>query len=220
MKRLTFILSILVACSGGEAEEHPSLSVATYNAGLAMGFVDYGPEREPLIGPALTGIDVDVICLQEVWDLASINAVLEGAKTVFPHHYYEITDSGVVEEEPACTAEGTQDLKNCVLEKCAGIEPSTLGSCALDFCAVEFGSVQPKECVNCLGANIGLATQAATVDEAIGLIIGACLESAGGGFAYEGRNGVMILSRHPLVNKEYLRFESYLNVRVLLHAPM
>lgn len=228
MKRLIIVMSVLVACSsgGGGSEDvvvdtgptARSLTVATYNAGLAMGYVDYGPEREPLIGPALADLDVDVICLQEIWNQTSIDSVMAGAKTVFPHHYYEITDAGETGGEPACTEDGTNELKACVMDKCAGIDPSTLGSCALDFCAVEFGSVQPKDCLSCITSNIGLAEAAATVDDAIDAIIGACLEGAGGGYTYEGRNGVLILSRHPLAGKEFLRFESSLNVRVLLHA--
>ncbi|MBL6976354.1 MAG: endonuclease/exonuclease/phosphatase family protein [Deltaproteobacteria bacterium] len=228
MKYITMALAILVACSSGNGGNNDAtvdttppartLTVTTYNAGLAMGYVDYGPEREPLIGPAVALLDADVICLQEVWNQTSIDRVIEGAKTVFPHNYYEITDAGEIGGEPACTEDGTKELKACVLDKCAGIEPSTLGSCALDFCAVEFGSVQPKDCVNCIASNIGLAEAAATVDDAIDAIIGACLEGAGGGFAYEGRNGLLILSRHPLAGKEFLRFESSLNVRVLLHA--
>ncbi|NOZ02801.1 MAG: hypothetical protein GXP54_13065, partial [Deltaproteobacteria bacterium] len=195
-----------------------TVGFATYNAGLAQGFVDYAPQRQPLIGPALAKLDADVICLDEVWNQDAVDAVIAGSKAVFPYSYYEITDSGEAAKEPSCTEDGTKALKDCVLAKCGSKAPSELGGCALDNCAVEFGQVQPKECVNCIAANIGLAEKAATVNEAIDAIIGACLESAGGGYAYEGRNGVMILSRHPLVSKEFLRFDSYLNVRVVLHA--
>jgi len=223
MKRLLSAIMFLTVggvlftgCSGDGCG--PSMTVATYNAGLAMGFVDYAPERQPLIGPALSGLDVDVICVQEVWNDDSISAVIESTKAVYPHAYYELTEDETEGTEPPCTEEGTVELKACVLKNCGEEAPANLGDCALEFCAVEFGAMKPKECVNCVAANIGLAETADTVDDAINAIIGACLESAGGVYAYEGRNGVMILSRFPLTGTEFSRFDSYLNVRVLLHA--
>jgi hypothetical protein len=48
-------------------EPGPQASFATYNAGLARGFVDYAGARTQPVADAVARLDSDVVCLQEVW---------------------------------------------------------------------------------------------------------------------------------------------------------
>ena len=73
--KLSAVLSGLCLLLGACSDEHPmdpgapraQLTVATYNAGLAPGFVDYAAERAPLTTAAIGALSVDVACIQELW---------------------------------------------------------------------------------------------------------------------------------------------------------
>ena len=220
MKRLVWVLAAFAlsafgvsSCDNGGGH---SIDVATFNAGLATGFVDYAPERTPLIGPAVSKLGADVICLEEVWEQPAIDQVLADTKAAYPYSYHEVTSGDTGSQAPACQASDTAALEQCVLDSCSDVQPSELGGCALANCKDEFVGL-PKDCGNCVAANIGNAGKAASVQDAVDQIVGAC-QTAGNSYAYDGRNGLILLSRYPLSNKEFKRFDSYLNVRVALHA--
>ena len=63
------LLSATLAMPSAHAGAH-TLDVETWNVGLAHGFVDDAAARLPGILEALKEADVDVICLQEVWEPA------------------------------------------------------------------------------------------------------------------------------------------------------
>ncbi|MCP4604645.1 MAG: hypothetical protein GY847_29680 [Proteobacteria bacterium] len=196
--------------AGKDTDDAQKVAFATYNAGLAVGFVDYADERQPLIAEGLAGLTADVVCLQEVWLKEQIDALVKASETSFPYAYYEITeddkDAGTTER--ACSEEEVEDFGGCVRDNCGEIDPGELADCALEKCAAKFAALSP-ECITCVSANIGK-----TIDE----ILDACSGSDGGTLAYEGHNGLMILSKLPFKEKDFLILESYLNRRVVLHA--
>ena len=49
-------------------------------------------ERIAPIAAELSGIEADVLCLQEVWSQEAIDAFLEATKDTFPHVFYEVTE--------------------------------------------------------------------------------------------------------------------------------
>ena len=56
------------ACSdSSDAPEIQSLTVTSYNAGLALNFVPYSNERLAANADLLAAYDTDVMCFQEVW---------------------------------------------------------------------------------------------------------------------------------------------------------
>lgn len=202
----------LARCDADDAADSGSLTLGTYNAGLAIGFVDYAPQRAPLIGPALSGQDVDVICLQEVWTQEHAEMIVEATKAAYPHSYYELTDppEAGASTGPACPPAEADPLLSCSKEKCGDVDPANLVTCVMEECKEDFDAISDG-CLSCLASKIG-----STIDDMMGF----CSTDSGGSYAYDGRNGLIILSKHALSGKEMTRFDSYLNVRVALHAKV
>ncbi|MCU0660953.1 MAG: endonuclease/exonuclease/phosphatase family protein, partial [Myxococcota bacterium] len=223
--RNCFYLSISLMLVGCTEDESPGvlnagkLALATFNTGLATGFVDYASDRAPLIASALATLQADVVCLQEVWAVEHIDAIVQATAEAFPYNYYELTaedpiDSGDTDlgtdsgAGAACSEEETATLGGCVETHCGGVDPENLSGCVLGNCGTEFGNLS-TECSSCLIANLG-----GTIEE----ILDACSGSGGGTMAYGGRNGLLLLSKRPLTATEFLTFKSFLNRRVVLHA--
>jgi endonuclease/exonuclease/phosphatase family metal-dependent hydrolase len=193
--------------TGGDSTEAAPTTFVTYNAGLVSGFVPYADERSPKVVEALAGVDADVVCLQEVWDLDDIDAVISGVATVFPHEYHVITDAGDDgTTEPACTPAEATPLKDCVEANCAGTDD--LAGCAIGNCGPQFGATS-KACQECLAANIG--------SNDVDVIFTACAEGSSK-FTSEGRNGLILLSKHPLERTSHVVMDSFLVRRAVLHA--
>lgn len=183
-----------------------SYSLVTYNLGLAQNYVDYAEERVEHVVAAVAGLDVELICLQEVWDTDDIDAVIEGTKATFPHSYVpETPEEGG--GEPACSEEESGPLLGCVTENCAGAE--NLADCALENCAVEFGAVS-SGCSSCLVANISKPLEE---------IFSNCAEGSAM-YTYGGHSGLMVLSAAPLVTIEHMVLDSSIVRRVVIHAEI
>lgn len=178
------VLASFAACGDDSKPEH--VGIVTYNVGLATGFVDYAPQRRPIVAQVVAQLDADVVCLQEVWTQDDVDAVLAASATTFPHsHYVMLQDTTL--GPPACTAVETDPLAACVDEHCAETPASEIANCALEFCRPEFGGLS-SDCAGCVVANLGKE-----VDE----IITTC-QTESRRYAYEGANGLVLLSRHPL----------------------
>lgn len=186
----------------------PDFTMVTFNAGLATGYVDYAPDRLPLLGPALSALATDVVCLEEVWTDEDAQAVIDATKAVFPHSYREATTDEGAAAGPACTTTELDPLKACAVANCDGVPAENLATCVLGKCGTEFGAIT-EACQTCLASQLGNP-----LDD----MVAVCTTESGGQYAYAGRNGVLLLSKHPLGTKEMIRFDSYLNVRVALHA--
>ncbi len=207
--------SFVCSCGGDddENEEMSSYSFVTYNAGLAVGYVDYAPERLPKVGNALGGFDADVICMQEVWTEEQALALIDAAKAKFPYSYYKISENEFTEAgEAACTAEETAPLEVCVEANCAEVEAANIATCVLANCEAEFGAVSGN-CSSCVIANIGN-----TVEQ----IMTTCKTPGKptGKFAYDGHNGLLMLSKYEMTATDDLVFDSYANRRVVLSGAI
>ncbi len=173
---------------------------------MAHNYVPYTPERIAPVVEAVAALDADFVCLQEVWEPADVEAIQQGTAEAFPHQLY-VDTTDLTSGDPACTPEETDPLLACVLEFCDG-NPDLAG-CVMENCVAEFTSVS-KPCSTCLVANI-----AKPIEE----IITSCLEGSAA-LVYEGRNGVLLLSRQPLAETDHLVLDSFIIRRVLLHAKV
>ncbi len=212
---ILFLLSLgFVACGGDDDDETTTaqaLSFATFNAGLAVNFVDYAEERSALIGSGVAGLTDDVVCMQEVWLEDHIGKVVEGAKSVYPYSYYVLTPEEIDQnEDAACGADESQALKDCVDANCADVDPDEMTGCVLFQCGEEYNALSDP-CSTCLGANISK-----TIEE----IFAICAQSGSGTLAYGGNNGLLLLSKTALSNTEMEILPSYLNRRVVLKASI
>ncbi len=213
MRPHLLLLTATLACSGkgddsGAPADAPSEArVATYNAGLATGFVTFAPEREAEVVSALSGLDADIVCLQEVWTAESIDAITDGVSGTFPHSYVEITaEAGA--DEPACTEDETTPLADCAREFCSDAE--NLTNCVLASCSEEFNALSDP-CTECAAANIGL--------DDVDAIVETCLTGSSS-FAWGGHNGLVLLSREALSNTQSIDMDAWLVWRSAISAEV
>lgn len=195
------------ACGDDETTpvENPELRFATYNAGLAYGFVEYAEERSPLIPPAVAELPVDVLCLQEVWNASDVAAMKSAtASKLTSAFFFENSQDFAV--GAACEADDVAPLIACVEANCGTVPEA---NCVLTECAAEF-SAQTPECTTCLGANVGGSIEA---------IEAACGEGSAL-YAYDGAFGVGLLTNQTVTASDQLVLSSTLNRRGVLYAEL
>jgi endonuclease/exonuclease/phosphatase family metal-dependent hydrolase len=183
-----------------------SLTVVTYNAGLARGFVDLAEERVPLVVDAVASLDADLVAVQEVWDPADVDALVAGVADEFPEQVF-LEPSPEVAEAAACPGTELDALESCARTKCAGVPADQLADCVLTNCGAEYGACSPT-CQTCLAANIG-----GTLDD----VVSTC-RTASERYAYGGAFGIGLLSRHPVLSSEEIVLDSSLNRRAVIYA--
>jgi endonuclease/exonuclease/phosphatase family metal-dependent hydrolase len=195
----------------GEGGERPSF--ATYNVGLAVGFVPLAEERKDAVVSAVSEIDADVICLQEVWlnqvedewRQDNIDAIIAATQATHPHAYYQI---GEVESAVGCTEEEVAPLETCVLDACDGVPDGELAGCVLESCGTEFGAVS-SDCSSCLVGQLGNPFED---------IKAACVGSTQSAYYSNGHNGLLLLSKTPLEDQFYEEMEAVQVARSILAA--
>lgn len=193
-------LAFLIACNGGP------VTVVTYNAGLAVGFVDGARERADGVADEIAGFDADVVCLQEVWLPEQIAAVEQAAADAFPHQAFPDAQPDVL-AAPACAADDLDDVLACAETECADACLDELADCLIGSCALRLATL-PLDCQRCAFAQIG--------DE-LDAIVQTCTTSDVR-FANGGSFGTGLLSREPLRDVEEIAFTSALIRRGAVHA--
>ncbi|MBW2262138.1 MAG: hypothetical protein JRG91_09215 [Deltaproteobacteria bacterium] len=197
----------LWACS--EGKHHGTF--ATFNAGLAIGYVEYVDERQPLVGPGVAGLESDVVCMQEVWMPEHVDDVLSATAAAFPHSFAVDTYDPVANTgPPVCTEDITADMLACVNTNCDSVPTDGLSDCVLTYCGgplTDLGTESP-ECLECLVANLGH-----TIEE----IFTTC-HAESKEYLYEAANGLILLSKWELRDTEHLLLDSTFNKRLALFA--
>ena len=245
MMRSLVVLSIFILAVGcGESSggtqppEGEQVTVDTFNVALAGAFIPFEAERRPYIAEAIAASDADIICLQEVWDQADKDMIRTAAVTAYPHSadfvnnldtpIDDATDQqGAVPPAPTeapCAGEPLTTQMNaavdCLRDNCSTIPDSDDGqttseACAATACAgavlpLLTGSAEQQRCYACI------ATQLPT--ETFGDMRSRCPTVINQDLAFQGQNGVMILSRHPLKDAEELVIPGTWNRRTILSA--
>ena len=203
------MMASMVSCgtSGGDETDATMLTVATFNTGLSRAYVDHAALRLVALEEAIGQLDdVDVLCLQEVWT-SEDRARLIKAATQFPHSLFEETSNDslfadIEDPAPKCTETETSPLAMCA--KAHFAKTDDLTSCVLEHCDDHFYALS-EVCQGCAASNIGLAD--------IDLILNACLSDAVTSFTYDGSNGLLLLSRHPINDPTFRLYDSFLTAR-------
>ena len=200
--RLFVAIAVLGAC----APESGDFSAVTFNAGLATGFVPASEERAPVVASALAELEADVVCLQEVWSPAHVDAVKTATATAFPHTYFPelAQETGT---EPGCADGDLDSLLTCMEANCSEVCADELPDCLLNSCPLQFVTL-PKDCMRCTQANVG--AEPSEIREVC--------EAELTEYAYDGSFGTGILSRHEILSVEEHVFDSTTNRRSILHA--
>lgn len=204
-------LSMLTACNkdGGEKDAGTPgvpepITVASFNGGLALGFVLGTESRTPLVADALAAVDADVICLQEIWTPEQVAAIEAAVGDAFPHRYFPPAQQS---PDANCGAGDLDGLLTCLTDNCDTTCVDEVASCAFSACAVPFVTL-PKDCMRCAMANVG-------TDPAV--VADTCVSDPVE-FAYGGSFGTGILSKRPLTDVEEHVFDSTSNRRGVTHA--
>jgi endonuclease/exonuclease/phosphatase family metal-dependent hydrolase len=240
MMRSLVVLSIFILAAGcgdssGGTEPPAGLDVAvdTFNVALAGAFIPHEAERRPYIAEAIAASDADIICLQEVWDQADKDMIRTAAVTAYPHsadfvnnldtQINDATDQdGQVPPAPTeapCAGQSLTDQLNaginCLEANCSTPDGrATSTACAQEFCLADVIALiiapPPQRCYACV------VTQLPT--ELLDDIRSRCPIVVNQDLAFQGQNGVMILSQHPLKNKKEWVVPGTWNRRTILSA--
>jgi endonuclease/exonuclease/phosphatase family metal-dependent hydrolase len=201
----------LCACSGDDESElgaADSLSLVTLNNAIGVGLAPYAPERLDAIVRDLPALGADVLCLQELWQPADMERLTLALAGDYPytHRAVQATGGGA---GAACTTAEADSLLACLNEHCAGVEAAGLPLCAIASCADAFSAVS-MSCQQCVIANQGA--------DGVEHLVQICSAADGEAASYQDQNGLLLLSKLPLLEPDFLRLESALGDRGVLSA--
>ena len=210
-----YILLILLFSLGINATE---LKLSTFNTGLAYGFVAHAKERLPQIIKALQQSDSDLLCLQEVWKKRDRKKIARALKSIYPFSFDQKGDQLRAAKAPVCKIKelfGEGKFLSCMLKNCMDGDSDQQTVCSRTTCGVALENLKQsnRECAGVLMAQVGKSTLVSmyTLFEPF---------ARPGMFAYKGENGVLLLSKYPLKNRQVIDWKksSTLNHRVALTA--
>lgn len=211
------------------------VAIETYNLALAGSFIAYEQERRDALPDAIANSSADILCLQEVWDQADKEMIRDAVVVNFPNVFMfenDLFDSlddpedqnGDIPEPPTtvpCPEGDAEDGLNaavdCAVLNCNTLSPgdengqTTSIDCAIDECLAEVGPLlQVPRCYACLATQLPTSTFA-QIRESCPTVVEQDL-------AFEGQNGVMILSRYPLKDQVNWVIPGTWNRRVIMSA--
>ena len=196
---------------GSCAAAPDTFSAVTFNAADAPGINELATRREAALVESLRQAlaEDDIVCLQEVWPTATVERILQ-AVDLPPANTLTADTRGLHEDPLDVCAEGELGgLAECVRANCDPADEE-MSICAVDSCKPSLLKLYwlHRRCFNCAAASIGRP-----LDEALDTCYG-----TGASRIYGGANGVMLLSRRPLLDPEVLDLPSSGGNRVVLMA--
>jgi len=220
---------------GTEPPAGLNVAVETYNLALAGSFIAYEQQRRELLPDAIANSDADILCLQEVWAQVDKEMIRDAAAANFPNVFMAEDDllttlddpedqNGDVPPPPTTVPCPEGDAKDamdaaidCVALKCNTLSPgdengqTTSIDCAIDQCILEVAPLLTvPRCYACLSTQLPTSTFAK--------IRNSCPTVVEQDLAFEGQNGVMILSRYPLADEVHWVIPGTWNRRVIMSA--
>jgi endonuclease/exonuclease/phosphatase family metal-dependent hydrolase len=199
------------------------LKVATFNAGLAVGVLPNVGERLPHVLQALSGLDVDVLFVQEFWLESHWNGLRTRLRERLPH---ALRPKALGAARGCCSEQELLPLRSCGSSRCAGLRDEALAVCIVRHCAAAALSL-PTDCVNCLASEphgtleqILQRCTAGNREHAQAREGSAGAAGRGGLMAYGGSFGTGLLLRSAPIENDVLTFESSVNARGALFARL
>ncbi len=241
-------LFALVACNEDDPQREPiTVTVDTFNVALAGAFIPFEEERRQPIADAIAAHDADVLCLQEVWTQEDKELLRDAAAANYPYIEFfendldtELDDptdqNGNIPPEPTTvpcpevevgpdvTIEDQMNLAvDCVRDNCSTIPGSedgrtTSAECAGIACTTEVlplltgENENQQRCYACIATQLPTSTFA-TIRESCATVVNQDL-------AFDGQNGVMLLSKYPLNDSAEWVIPGTWNRRTILRATV
>lgn len=194
--RIWVLLFFFIISSTAVAD---NFKIATYNLGLAQGFVPLSKERTPAIINLLKQEDADYYCLSEVWDKKDRKKIVDALEDEYP--YVHMTDIDQLRRGPRPTCRirdlfGKGKFVSCVLDKCRDQDDSDFTQCVTQKCDAPLTDLigERPYCAQSLMAQVGASTTRAIIR-----VLNPLWRA--GIFAYKGSNGLMVLSKKPFAKK-------------------
>ncbi len=191
-------------------EPPPRLRVATWNVGLAPGDIALADERLKPAAKAIAELDVDLVCLQEVWRQDDWDSIAEAAIESLPAQIHRLPDARCA----ACSPVELDALAACLAESCASAIDDALVSCALSSCGGEV-EVLSGGCAGCL---VGAATNGRKLEEVAAACVGADPGQAAPSYLYDCGFDTGILTSLEVETSETRVLDSYLLRAAVDHA--
>jgi len=229
LKRSLLLLAFCLACNPSllaTGKRYPSecrnpgpvLETMTWNVGLAPGVVPYAtPRIKPVAQEIAKFRDLGVICLQEVWTQEARDAIVASLALPADQVYYVDTrgQGDDLKNINVCRPSQIDALASCARDACGDLPDEEHAHCALESCNDEIVSLYMRDgenCLNCLVSAVGVS-----IDDTVR----ACTQPGHGvSHAYDGQNGVMLISRWPLKNREAILLPSSIANREALFATI
>ncbi len=194
---VTFHFFIFWALAG-----HTKATFTTYNLGLAHGFVPLAKERLPYLADALATFPTDVLCLQEVWTEEDRQIITEALQSSFPYQFATPIENIKSDKRPVCLPGellAEDKFVRCMLSHCFKLKGDEFTQCILQTCGTALDELKNEnpQCATALMAQVGKSPLSALLT-VLNPFARANL------FAYEGSNGLMLLSKHPLEDISFL----------------
>jgi endonuclease/exonuclease/phosphatase family metal-dependent hydrolase len=180
-----------------------TISIVSYNAGLAHTYVPLSNLRKPRIIKALRENSADVVCLEEVLQI-DVPDFIESLKEVYPYFHHVETKQKYASRAPVCSPFdlfGSQKFVSCVISKCRKKSSDAFTNCVIGECREPFEKLKTEnnDCAAALIAQVG-----AGIFKALLTVFNPFTEP--GLFMYGGSTGLLLLSKHPLEKKFFLDF--------------
>ena len=212
------LLSLLTFPALAAEEEPPRFE--TYNTGLAYGFVDYALERRPFILDALAEDPADLVCLQEVWNPVDRDDITATLADSHPHVNAPPVIQTRATRAPVCglfDLFGKERFVSCMTGECGDLEGDALTDCIVDECGPVLDALKTKkpECATSLMAQVGKSAP-----KALWTVVSPFKRA--GIYAYEGSDGLMLLTRDAHLDSGVVDFSDIatLNRRRALWADI
>ncbi len=187
------------------------LKTATFNAGLARGFIPYVDKRQALIGDALASSDVQAYCLQEVWADQDIQSIQDAVGDAFPYQFSHDSNAdwqSLPDEAAPC--DDVTEVQECAEQNCPGVTGADFTDCMVANCLPVLMELT-GECFVCLAANIDLV-----LDD----IVDICTNPGPEPRMYNGANGLMLMSDQEMTETEWREMDFFLITRGVLYSKI
>lgn len=201
----------LVRASTCEKTQAP-LTAITWNVALAPGM---NPLYKPRIAPvieAVRSLKYDVLCVQEAWLEKDKRAII-AASGLPPDNVFVHDTAGLGEDEAdTCDSPAFELVQACARASCLDEAVEDTSLCTMQNCDTELKLLYTRDrrCLNCLAAKVGNSASD---------ISNACTNGSASR-VYGGNNGVMLLSRWPLHDRQVVFIPSSNANRVALLARL
>jgi len=212
------LLTLMAFTGGASAQEE--LTVETWNVGLAYGFVENAEGRKAPILEALAGSESDLICLQEVWEPEDKADIAQAVSGDYGYAFYTEVEQTKADRSPACRIRdlfGEGRFVSCMTGSCGGLDGDALTDCIVNECGpiLEELKADKPDCATSLMAQVGKPAP-----KALWTVIRPIRKA--GIYAYNGSDGLMMLSREPLLDSGTLDFSDIatLNRRRALYGTV